>query len=68
MNPRKTVKQMLEAKGYAVDVRNPAADWLCSIEWHGQVRTFLGSTEQRAIGRAAQYVGELEAETGASLL
>jgi hypothetical protein len=54
-------KQRLEAKGYAVGTRDLAMQWLCNLEWHGNVKSFFGSTEKQAISDAARYVESLEA-------
>lgn len=53
-------RQSLEAKGYTVGTRYLAVHWMCSLEWHGRVKSFFGATENEAIAQAARYVGDLE--------
>lgn len=53
-------RELLESKGYDVQVKNLAICWVCTLEWNNQIKAFPGVTEAEAIHRAAQFVAGLE--------
>lgn len=55
------VRELLESKGYDVQMQDLGMEWLCVLEWHNQIKNFFSVTEEGAIQQAARYVAELEA-------
>ena len=53
-------RKYLEARGYCVGTKYLAVHWMCSLEWHNQMKSFYGATESEAITLALRYVKQLE--------
>lgn len=50
----------LERKGYDVNLRAAASNWICELFAEGHGRSFFGATRGQAIDYAYEYVTDLE--------